>query len=264
MISRLKGWLDHLDPFLALVGGAAAGLAGIFGLLKGDALAAATLLVLSVVGFALYRERSLRLDARKRLEELDSRVVSTYQAVESLQSGDPFRMLVSETVWDIAEVDGSLAHVTVRRRIRFNQNNVFALYDFAGGDGSREETYSRGEKVHEFVSDGQTISIIAFNRFFSRNDEIDFVVNRTARDAFLNSEESVGVVAREKANRSLMKVIWPTERQPVNVRFVKTTAAGIRQAAIPKTVRQENGRPICEVEILEPELGTTFKIEWDW
>jgi hypothetical protein len=233
-------------------------------LINGDTLAAATLLVLSVVGLALVRERSLRQSAKRQLDSIGSQLSKTQHSVETLGSGDPFRMLLSETTWDIAGADGRLAHVTIRRRIRFSQNNVFALYDFAGGDGTREEIYSLGEKVHEFNSEGQMISIIAFNRFFSRNDEIDFVVNRISRDAFLSPSEGVAIIAKEKSVRTLMKVLWPAERSPTQVRLIRTNASGVRQAAVEQPVTEEGGRPLCEVELLEPEVGGRYSIEWEW
>jgi membrane protein implicated in regulation of membrane protease activity len=260
----LAPWIDRLDPLIALIAGAAAGIAGVFGFISGDTLAAATLLVLSVVGLALVRERSLRQAAKHQLDDIETQLSRTQHSVETIQSGDPFRMLLSEITWDIVETDGSLANVTVRRRIRFSQNNVFAIYDFSGGDGTRDETYSLGEKIHEFNSEGQMISIIAFDRFFSRNDEIDFVVNRVTRDAFLSRSEGVVIVAKEKAVRTLMKVHWPVDRSPTHVRFIKTSASGIRQAAVEQAVKKEDGRPTCEVELLEPEVGGRFAIEWDW
>lgn len=58
------------DPVAALLCGLAAGLAGVFGLLEGDALTTATLGVLTVVAFSLVRERSLRIAADERTDEV--------------------------------------------------------------------------------------------------------------------------------------------------------------------------------------------------
>jgi membrane protein implicated in regulation of membrane protease activity len=260
------GAAERADAIFLLAAGATVGLLGVFGLVKGDNLTSATLFVLAVLGFALIRERSHRLRTNENVASLAEDVAGTREAVSSLHSGSPYHVLLDEATWDISAPDGSKAKGARKKKIKFVQNRVFALYDFAEGDGREDDVrYTPGTKVHEFPFEGRRYRVISLGRFYSRDDEIDFSIERNLTDSFLKQSENIGVRTLDITNRLRMNVIWPRDRKPRAVRLGKTTASGVSHyddVTAQMTVR--DGRPFYSVEIAEPEQGGLITVEWEW
>jgi membrane protein implicated in regulation of membrane protease activity len=257
----------HADPLFILLAGLAVGFGGVFGLVKGDNLTSATLLVLSVVGFSLLQERSLRLDAKKKLDEIGDQLAETESTVKALHSGSPYHVLLDAATWDISAQDGSLAYGTREKKIRFEHNKVLSLYDFAQGDGTDAAAeYSHGKKVDSFVFEGRRYSLIGLGRIYSRGDEIDFCVKRTMRNTFPTSHgECIGVRTLDPTTQLRIDVTWPRDRALRAVRLGITTAAGqSRYEDVTSQVMTRDGRPMYTVERGEPEQGGLTTVEWDW
>ncbi len=224
--------------------------------MTGDALTAATLLVLSVVAVSLVGERGLRVRANKKLEGLSGQLQETTDAVNAIQSGNPYSVLSHETTWDIVEPNGSLVCATRVKKIRIDQNNVFALYDFSSGDGERETEYSPGKPVGKFNGHGGKIyDLIDLGRIFYRGERLDFTVKRTIRDGFMADSEAVSVDTRDATERMRLKVIWPSSRPPTALRLGRGTPSHEwRNDDVLGDLVSENGRSAYQVEIL-PERG---------
>lgn len=256
---------EFAEPLIAAAAAAVLAFLGLVGWVTGDALTAATLLVLSIVAVSLIGERGLRVRANQKLEGLSGQLQETTDAVNAIQNGNPYSVLSHETTWDIIEPDGSLVCATRIKRIRIDQNNVFALYDFATGDGEREIEYSPGKPVSKFNGHGgKPYDLIDLGRIYYRGERLDFKVKRTIRNGFLADSESVSVDTRDATERMKLKVVWPASRPPTALRLGRGTPSHEwRNDNAMDDLQEEGGRAVYQVEIL-PETGGTTTIEWEW
>jgi hypothetical protein len=264
--TRLRKRLDeYWEPLSAAIAGLVLAVAGIAGWLEGNELAAATLLVLSALGGSLVRERSLRARADENIKALGVQLDDTIKAVNAIQSGNPYSVLSHESTWDIASPDGSLVHATRIKRIRFDQNKVVSLYDFASGDGKRENKYTPGEAVADFIGEGRWCSLIALGRVYYRGEHLNFKVERTVRDGFMSPHESVGIVTQDATDRMRMTILWPADQPPTALRLGRATPTQEwRSEDVLASLKSKKGRPTYTVEIHGPEKGSTTIIEWEW
>jgi len=256
---------EFAEPVVAFVAGGVLAILGFTGDLDEKQLISAALVVLSLLAFSLLRERLLRTDTRETVEALDGRLDDATDSINALQSGNPYRVICHETTWDIIEPDGSLVIATRRKEIRIDQNNVFALHDFAWGDGSRENEYSPGEAVAEFHGEGRTHQLIALGRIYYRGEDLDFNVKRTVRDGFLGDHEFVSIDTRDATEKLRVKILWPPDRPPTALRLVRSTPSmEFRNTDVFDQVAQKDGRPTYEGEFHDPEQGGSTTIEWEW
>jgi hypothetical protein len=264
----------RLDTLAALVAGVtAATLVGTGRVENSKDLAAITLAVLSVVAFSLVVERSLRFKSGKELEEVRDRVQTvlaqvqtTHEAVRVLESGSPYHVVESDSTWDI-QGDGS-ASVVRRKRLRFSQEDVVTVIDWVKGDGSihaiKYRPSAEDSPIHSYINDGRQYSLIALDRPYGRDEELDFVTERTMEDCFVKTPDRITVVPLESTSLVKMRVRWPAGHVPHAVRFSRRTDTE-RQKPISLPVTQgEGGRPETKVEAERPERGERLCVEWDW
>jgi hypothetical protein len=256
---------EYGEPVIAIIAGLVLAFLGLTGGIDGDDLAAATLVVLSLLALSLLRERLLRIEANENIETLGTRLDQTTDAVNAIQSGNPYSVLCHETTWDIVKPDGSLVYATRIKKIRIDQNNVFALRDFASGDGQREFEYSPGEPVGEFIGEGHKHNLIALGRIYYRGEHLDFTVKRTVRDGFVGKHESVGVDTSDATELMRLKILWPAGHPPSALRLGRATPSKEwRNENVLDKLEEKNGRPVYEVEIHAPAKGGSTTIEWEW
>ena len=255
---------EFAEPLIAATVALVFGVLGVVGEVKGDTLAGATLLVLAVVGGSLIGERALRVRANHNMAGLGARIRETTEAVNAIQTGNPYTVLSHETTWDIVEPDGSLVEATRVKDIRVDQNNVFALYDFYTGPGDRDVEYSPGEPVSQFIGHGgDTYDLINLGRLYYRGERLTFTVKRKVRNGFLGNREAVAVDTRDPTERLKLKILWPSVRPPTALRLGRGTPSHEwKNEDVLKEGKEENGRRTYEVEIL-PEKGGTTTIEWE-
>jgi hypothetical protein len=258
---------EYGEPLVAILAGLVLGILGLVGGIEGDDLAGATLIVLSILAWSLLRERLLRIEANKNVEALEGGLEESIDAVNAIQSGNPYSVLSHETTWDIVEADGSLVVATRVKKIRIDQNNVFALYDFSTGDGDREVEYSPGSCVSTFIGHaGKDYDLIDLGRIYNRGERIDFKVKRTVRNGFLADRELVAVDTRDATERMTLKVIWPQDRPPTSLTLSRGTPSHDwkNEDVLKEVSTNDEGRRYYQVDIYTPEKGGSTTIAWEW
>lgn len=258
--------LEFAEPLIAAIAGLVLAVVGLAGLVTGDKLAAATLLVLTVVAISLLRERSLRVHANQNVEALGGQVAETTDAVNAIQSGNPYSVQLHETTWDIEQPDGCLVYATRLKKIRIDQNNVFALYDFASGDGEISAEYSPGTRRGQFLGHGgKDYDLIDLGRIYNRGERLDFRVKRTVRDGFKADREVVAVDTLDATERMILRILWPADCHPTALRLGRGTPSHEWQSEdVLEKLDISGERPKYEVEIDSPARGSSTTIEWEW
>lgn len=266
MLKQVGAWaLEVADPLVAVLAGLGLAIAGLAGWIEEDTLTATTLFVLSVVALSLLRERWLRVRANTKIDALAHQQEETTAAVNAIGSGNPYSVLLHETTWDIIESDGSQVSATRVKSIRFDQNRVFSFYDFSDGDGTKETEYLPGKAVDSFLAEGRMYTLVSLGRVYYRGEHLTLTAKRTITDGFKKDHEAVGVLVQDATERLRLIVKWPADRPPTAVRLGRATPArDWRNEDVLDKVETKDGRSTYEVEIENPERGSTTTIEWEW
>jgi hypothetical protein len=271
--SKLKGeaasaakWIiGRLDTLAAVLGGGTVAVIAATGGLEGHDLGTAILSLLSVVAFSMVVERSLRLKASQGIEEVRVDIQKLREALRVLESGSPYHVTVSESTWDIKE-DGAVDLVR-RKHLRFSQDDVVTVLDWLKVDGNIKSIKYRpapGERVHSYESDGREHVLVALDRPYARDEELDFFVERSVEQCFMKTPERVTVHTLESTSLIKMAVRWPSSKPPHAVRFYRRTDAERRKPVVLQIVNNPDERPEVQIDAQDPEPGERICIEWDW
>jgi len=264
-VLRTAKWiLGRLDTITALIGGATVAAIAWTGGLKADDLGTAILTVLSVVAFSMVVERSLRLKASKGIDEVKADLKKTRETLRALESGSPYYVTESESTWDIRD-DGGV-DLYRRKHLRFAQDEVVTVLDWLKADGSVQDVKYRpepGDRVHKYIADGRTHVLVALDRPYGREEELDFFIDRSIEGCFVKTPDRVTVVAYEPTSLVTMTVRWPEGRPPTKVRSYRRTDAERRKPEV-QPIKHKKGRAEVTVKSQDPELGERLVIEWDW
>jgi membrane protein implicated in regulation of membrane protease activity len=264
--TRAAGWVfGRLDTLAALLGGAIAAVLAAKGGLKGQDLGTAILSLLSVVAFSMVVERSLRLKASHGIDDVRADLKKTREALRVLESGSPYHVTVNESTWDIG-ADGT-ANLERRKHLRFSQDEVVAVLDWLKADGVVQNIQYRpppGKRIHSYDSDGRQHVLVALDRPYARDEELDFYIERTVEHCFVKTPDRVTVYAIESTSLIKMTVRWPLDRPPRAVRFYRRTDAERRKPVTLQAQKGVNGRAEVQVDAQDPDPGERICIEWDW
>jgi hypothetical protein len=252
-----------------VLGVAFAGL-GVVDVLEQDGLIEATLAVLSVLAFALVRERILRGRVDEQLGDIERAVQSVDQTVAALDAGHQYYVANDHAKWEINADDGALAQATRRKEVKVVVNNVLTLLHYSAPTGTEEnvryEVDGRQAPVlQRFHMQGKRYALVFLGRVYGRDEELEFVAHRTLRDVFVDPVNSVSVTTEDVTARLRMTIIWPLGRAPTAVRLERTIAGSAQiQPLPPGLVKDEDGKPTLHFDIPHPERGCRTALAWDW
>lgn len=262
---RSVKWVGgRLDTIAALVGGITAAVLAWAGHLDPEELGTAVLTLLAVVALSMVVERSLRLKASRGIDEVKDDLKKTRESVRALEVGSPYYVTESDCLWEIDD-DGGLTSCR-RKHLRFTQDEVVTVLDWMKNDGDSPKVKYRpepGRRIHKYISDGRTHYLVALDRPYGREEELDFFIDRRIEGCFVKTPDRVTVVTYEPTSLVKMTVRWPANRPPKAVRFFRRTDAE-RQRPLAQTVKRRQGRAEVTVIAENPELGERLVIEWDW
>jgi hypothetical protein len=264
VLRAIRWFFGRLDTLAALVGGTTAAVLAWAGHLNSEELGTAILTLLSVVAFSMVVERSLRLKASEGIDEARADLAKTRETLRAIEVGSPYYVTESDCFWEIDEAGGCTS--CRRKHLRFTQDEVVTVLDWMKVDGKPQSIKYRpepGKRVHKYISDGRTHYLVALDRPYGREEELDFFIDRRVEGCFVTTPERVVVVAYEPTSLVKMTVRWPKGRPPKAVRFFRRTDAE-RQKPVAQTVKHKKGQAEVTVIAQNPEPGERLAIEWDW
>lgn len=178
----------------------------------------------------------------------------------------PYRILESETTWDLRDPDGSEAEASKTQTVRFNYKTA-VVQDTAstdtGDDPFAENSANHGDKLGHTIQRGNEYhAIIALHKEGQRGDEATLVSRRIVRDHFPKKHGEWIEITQSQRGETALTVMFPGKRPPHNVRIRssrkdRTTDAG-------RDLRQEAGRMVYRLSKRKMKRGERYLITWDW
>jgi hypothetical protein len=181
--------------------------------------------------------------------------------------GGLWEIIADTDEWDIRDASGNLVLLTKSRKLRFLQNGVFAIRDYAWGDGQYEDGYScdPGVAVDNFRQEGRHNVVVSLRETKRRGDVGDFQIQRTFIDSFRNQSESVHADILTMTQQLTIKVMFPADRPPTRAWAISHSAKAAQKQ--PHTLSPKgaaDGRQYVEHTLRRPKFGEEYIVGWDW
>jgi hypothetical protein len=169
--------------------------------------------------------------------------------------------------WDIPDDTGKLVLLTKTRKLRFLQNGVFAIRDYAWGSGKVDGNYScaPGHAADHFWHDGRHNVVVSLRETKRRGDIEDFTIKREFADSFCEDSESVHAEIMTETQQLTIKVVFPGSRPPTKA----WASSRSDEAANKKHSKLDihggvDGRQFVTHTLTRPKLGENYVVGWDW
>jgi|GEM_PF-2109746 len=191
--------------------------------------------------------------------------VGLYALILRDRFGGLYEVLDDESLWDLRDSAGTDALLTRTRTLRFLQDGVFAIRDYAWGNGDVLADYScdPGYPADYYSAGGRHNVVISLRDTKRRGDVDTYTIKRRTTDMFLGSSEWVSTETLQTTRRLTLTVLFPVSRIPVEAWLDRSS----RPEHARKRLRAEvhsGGRQKLSVTLHDPPLRETFTIWWRW
>jgi hypothetical protein len=255
----------NLDPVLAIVLAVTFLVLSSLDLLKEDALFQATAGLLVVFAVALFRERSMRERAVRRIERVG----------EGMRAPTAWEVIESVCEWNLLTSDGSRAEAAVRKQIRVLANQVYSVYEFYDPDGDLGNVRYQGNAPGESIRDlpemharfpgpqARRYRVISLERMLAYGDRFHIESRRQLDNCFPEQRESVRVEIEVPTQLCTLRVTWPQDRRPATLEIERT---GARTESVPTDglKKLEGGGWRYERSFSDPKVDESFMFVWTW
>ena len=177
-----------------------------------------------------------------------------------------YEVLEHHTTLELLDPQGEDAVVARRQEVRFLQDYVAALTDYAWGDGEifAEYTCSPGHPV-DFYPDGSRHAVlISLRETKNRGDTLTLETRRRIRGGFGQEEEVWETEVYHRTRQLSVEIVFPTER-PCQGAVVIQRDTSTTTALGPEHVRRlADGRQQVEWRLRKPRLHGRYALKWRW
>ena len=177
-----------------------------------------------------------------------------------------YEVLEHYTTLELCDTAGKVARVTRQQTVRFLQDHVVAITDYAWGDGQTlaEYTCHPGVPVDVYDDGAKKTILISLRETKSRGDVLRFHIQRKIVAGFGKRHEWWESEAYHRIRRLRVAIIFPKGRPCQHA----TLAQRSRNNAIKLGKRHfcflKDGRQRLTWEIRGPRLYDRYTIKWVW
>ena len=177
-----------------------------------------------------------------------------------------YEVLEHDRTVELLDPEGKVAVVRRQQAVRFLQDYVTAITDYAWGDGEifSEYSCSPGHPVDFYKEGSRHGVLISLREAKSRGDVLEFHIRRKILGGFTRREECWETEVYHRTKQLTLRIIFPRER--------KCQRATVSQRSTSKTVvlDQEhyrylhNGRQELRWVLRRPRLHDRYTLRWQW
>ena len=177
-----------------------------------------------------------------------------------------YEVLEHDRTVELRDPRGQVAVVHRTQTVRFLQDYVTAITDYAWGDGDifAEYSCSPGHPVDFYKEGSRHGLLISLREAKSRGDVQEFRIRRKVLGGFTPREECWETEVYHRTKRLGLKIGFPCER--------KCQRATVTQRSTSRTVALgsehfrflEDGRMQLEWDVRNPRLHDRYSIKWTW
>jgi len=177
-----------------------------------------------------------------------------------------YEVLEHESTLELLDRRGVQAHFNKRQKVRYLQNNIIAYQDQGWGDGQSLLDYqcSPGVVVDQYRPGQKTYILISLRENKQRDDQDEFYISWSLRDAFRRSQEQWETEVSHRTRQLLVRLIFPKTRPPVRVWLGEYLRRRMRLLDDSAMQRLPDGRWQVEWQIERPRLHERYALKWEW
>lgn len=176
----------------------------------------------------------------------------------------PYKVLASETTWDLQDPDADTVVVTKRQQVRFYYQTPVvsdSAWNDTACDPFSDYNAEHGEKVGPTVRHGaEHHAIIQLHTPAQRGDERELVSYRTERDQFPKPHDEWVELRQTQHGPSALTVLFPAQKPPRNVRIWRSRHNRTDHVELP----EEQGRKVYRLPSIAMKPGDQCILKWDW
>lgn len=191
--------------------------------------------------------------------------VSLYGFMVRERFGGAYEVLESHVKWTVQDDRGAEVEMERQSRLRFLQNEVIAISDFAWPQTQAIKSYScsPGIKVDQFPHADKLQFVISLRDVKHRGDEQTYTFRRVLVDQFLAKTEWVGVDVRDPTGTLTMKVVLPSSR-PATKAWGRVRSKPKHKHDVTITNLPGGNQQLEYSPQPRPKLNEAYYIEWEW
>jgi len=166
----------------------------------------------------------------------------------------------------VLDPTGHAAAVDTVQRVRFRQNHITALTEYAWGEGDLFAEYrcSPGVPVDRYCEGSRQVMLISLREHKNAGGRLCFRSHRRILDGFLEREEYWECDIYHHTKRLTLRIIFPSER-PCQRATVTTRSTRKTVALGPEHFQTlADGRQVLRWAKKWPKLNERYLIRWVW
>jgi hypothetical protein len=189
-------------------------------------------------------------------------------ALRARETRAPWEILDLKQDWDLEDKDGREASCSKYQRVRFLQDEIFAVRDVIWGDTAGISNYSwtPGRVADLYRTGGKVTVLIALDAIRNRGDVAEFKARYTAMDAFTSNREWISFSTSHPTERLNVTVTFPKDRPPKteSITFTDDRDNYMDKDKYVKGSNTDDGRRHLEVTMFRPPIREEFTLHWEW
>lgn len=178
----------------------------------------------------------------------------------------PYEILDYDAVVELIDETGTLALFKKRQRVKFLQNSIIAIEDYAWGDGDILADYkcTPGVVVDKYRQGDRWNILISLRDTKSIGDIEQFHIERTVKDAYTRDEEWLQTEIRRHTRRLKMSVIFPQNRHCQHAVLIQRSASRVTELGPEHVDNLPDGRQIVFWETTHAKGFDVYTLKWRW
>lgn len=167
---------------------------------------------------------------------------------------------------ELLDQHGRTSIYTKKQTVTFTQNGVFAIQDQAWGDGDifSQYTCSPGVIVDKYKEGYRWKVLISLQTTRNRNEQEEFLIERTIKDGFLTSTCNFQVQVDHPTDVLTLSVIFPSKCNPKSVMLIEQNLKKHHTLDQSFSSRLSRGRIQYQWTVQKPRLFESFILRWTW
>lgn len=167
---------------------------------------------------------------------------------------------------ELLDRHGKMSVYTKKQTVKFTQNGVFAIQDQAWGDGEifAKYTCSPGVIVDRYKEGYRWKVLISLQATRNRNEQEEFLIERTIKDGFLTSTCNFQVQVDHPTDVLTLSVIFPHKCHPLSVMLIEQNLKKHHTLDKSFSSRLSRGRTQYQWTVQKPRLFESFILRWTW
>ena len=188
------------------------------------------------------------------------------EVVKKIFADGVYEVLDQDSTLEIHDPRGIRGTFSKTRKIRYLQNNVVAIQDYAWGDGIILLNYhtSHGKPVDLYRSGFKTYILLSLREVMNNGDVDEFNIRWNIRQGFLTPDGYWGTDIGQRTRHIRLHVIFPKTRPPMRLTLEENTRQRTQVLNNESVQQLADGRWQVLWEKDNPRLHELYVLRWIW